>query len=86
MSDKTPLERDIERHERFKVPASMYIIVILLLLCVAAVGVYTFNLQKNLVQKDNEIDLIKEEFRKEKSRLIDKIKQLEKGASQPPSQ
>jgi hypothetical protein len=85
MSDKTPLERDIERHERFKVPASMYIIVILLLLCIAAVGFYTFNLQKALVQKDSEIDLIKEDFIKEKKRLVDKIKQLEKSASKQPS-
>jgi hypothetical protein len=85
MSDKTPLERDIERHERFKVPASMYIIVILLLACVAAVGFYTFNLQKDLVRKDNEIDLIKEDFIKEKKRLMDKIKQLEKSASKQPS-
>ncbi len=80
MSDKTPLERDIERHERFKVPASMYIIVVLLLICVAAVGVYTFTLQKSLLDKDSEIAMIKDEFRKEKSSLIEKIKQLERDA------
>ena len=85
MSDKTPLERDIERHERFRVPVSMYIIVILMLISLAAVGVYTFNLQKSLLKKDNEIALMKEEFLKEKSRLVDKIKQLEKGASKQPS-
>ena len=69
MSDKTPLELDIERHERFRVPASMYIIVILLLISVAAVGVYTFNLQKSLMKKNNEIALMKEEFLKEKKQV-----------------
>ena len=86
MSDKTPLERDIELHERFRVPASMYIIVILLLISVAAIGVYTFNLQKDLVQKDIEIALMKEEFRKEKSRLIEKIQQLGKSKPEQPSE
>lgn len=85
MSDKTPLERDIELNERFRVPASMYIIVILLLICVAAVGVYTFNLQKRLMNKDSEIYQIKDEFRKEKSRLVDKIKQLEKSTPKQPA-
>jgi hypothetical protein len=85
MSDKTALERDIELNERFRVPASMYIIVILLLISVAAIGVYTFNLQKSLVKKDGEIVLMKEEFLKEKNRLIDKITQMEKSTSKKPS-
>jgi len=82
MSDKTPLERDLERNERFKVPLSMYILVILLLACVAAVGFYTFNLQQDLLKKDQDVALIKEKFRNEKDGLIERIKKLEKEAKE----
>lgn len=78
MSDKTSLERDIERNERFRVPFRMYILVVLLLISVGAAGVYSLNLQKVLMGKDKEIVLIKEKFRKEKVELLGKIKQLEK--------
>lgn len=78
MSDKTPLERDLEQHERLKVPPSMYIIVILLLISIGAIGVYTFSLQQALLQKDADIARLKDEFRKEKADLANRIKTLEK--------
>lgn len=77
MSDKTPLERDIERNEQYKVPASVTILIVLLLLGLGVIGVYTFDLKQKLSAKDDEIKLLKKQFRTEKVGLLSRMKKVE---------
>lgn len=80
MSERTPLERDIEHHERARIPFMVYVMVILLFISVGFLGAYTVDLKKNIEKKDREIALMKEQFLKEKVALLGKIKELEKEA------
>jgi hypothetical protein len=82
MEDKTRLELEIEHQERYKIPISVKILTVLLLIALCAAGVYIYNLKQNLLKKEQELTLMKDDFQKEKVELLSRIKQLEaEGAS-----
>jgi hypothetical protein len=72
MTDKTRLELDIEQLEKLRTPVMVKIVIFFLLLCLCAVGAYTFSLKQELSAKEQEIVLMKE-----KIELLGRIKQLE---------
>jgi hypothetical protein len=76
--DKSRLEREIERQELCRKPIGIYFLIFLLLIGLFAVGVYTLRLKEDLSKKEQEIILMKENFQKERVRLLDRIKVLEK--------
>ncbi len=76
MSDKTPLERDIETHERYKTPVSVVVLIILLLLGLGVIGVYTFDLKQQLSEKEHQLVLQKKKFHAEKVDLLNRIKEM----------
>ena len=78
MPDKTRLELDIEHLEKLRTPATFKIVILLLLLCLCAVGAYTFSLKQELFLKEQEIVLIKE-----KMQLLGKVKQFEDKHTDP---
>lgn len=77
MSDKSPIELDIERRELVRKPLSFFIIIAFLSLCLGALGVYTFKIRQELLKKEQEITLIKDSFDEEKVILVNKIRMLE---------
>lgn len=77
MSDKTPLERDIERNEMFRTPIGIKILIILLVAGFCAVGIYALDLKHDLSAKEQEIALIKDIFQEERVELIEELKRLE---------
>ncbi len=77
MSDKTPLERDIERYEMFRTPIGIKILIAILIAGFCAAGIYALDLRQNLSEKEQEIALIKDAFQKEKVELIGELKRLE---------
>jgi len=76
MEDKTPLERDIERHELSRTPLKMKILILLLLIGLISVSIYSLKLRSMLRLKEQEISEIKEIFQKERVELISQIKRL----------
>ncbi len=78
MSDKTPLERDIETHERYKTPVSVVVLIILLLLGLGIIVAYTFDLKQQLSDKEHQLVLQKNKFLEEKVDLLNRIKELKK--------
>lgn len=76
MSEKTQLEREIERRELVKKPPGLLVLVAFLCVCIGALGVYTFKLKQELSIKEQEITLIKNNFDKEKELLINEIRKL----------
>ncbi len=83
MSDKTPLERDLEHYERSSVPFSIYVLILLLILCIGALGIYATNLQKRLDEQTGEMLLMQEGHRTEMVELLKRIKKLEHQPEQP---
>lgn len=78
MSDKSQLEREIERRELVRKPLSVLVLIAFLSIGLGALGVYTFKLKQELSIKEQEIVLIKNNFDKEKVDLLNKIRRLEK--------
>jgi|Deesub1362A_J573_1020465.scaffolds.fasta_scaffold06318_3 Tfp pilus assembly protein PilO len=76
MEDKTPLERDIERHELSRTPLKVKILIFLLLIGLLGVSFYSFKLRSMLQMKEQEISEIKEMFQKERVELISQMKRL----------
>jgi len=76
MEDKTPLERDIERHELSRTPLKVKILVFLLMIGLIGASFYAFKLKSMLQMKEQEISEIKEMFQKERIELISQIKRL----------
>jgi len=76
MEDKTPLERDIERIELFKTPLSVKILLVLLIACVAVLGIYAIDLKKKVSAKEQEIAEMKDDFQDERLELIQEIRRL----------
>jgi hypothetical protein len=81
MSDKTPLEIDIELHEKYRIPASIYILIILLTAGLLVIGVYSLNLKQELSHKNSEIDLLKKNYQAEKQSLLNEVRKLKKSLS-----
>ena len=77
MSDKTQLETEIERQEMARKPRGIFILVALLLICLAAAGAYALKFRHDLSIKEKELSLIKYNCDNEKAAFSNKIKELE---------
>lgn len=77
MLDKTRLEHDIESREILRTPAGVRIFIALLLIVICAIGAYSYGLKQDIRRKDAEIARIKDDFRKEKNKLLTKIKKYD---------
>jgi hypothetical protein len=77
MLEKTRLEWEIEHHERYRTSPLIRFLLFLLIMGLCAVGVYTFLLRQELSKKEQEIILMRENFHKEKTKLLDRIRFLE---------
>jgi len=78
MSDKSPLEKDIERHELVKMPARVIVLFAFMLFGLGVLGIYSFKLRQELFINRQEIALIKSSFEKKSAELLNKIRMLEK--------
>ncbi len=77
MSDKTPLERDIETRELVRTPIIIKLLILILLSGLIAITFYTLFLKQELIRKDQEIIIMQEKFQNEKSMYIGKLKKLQ---------
>lgn len=77
MLEKTRLEWEIERHERYRTSPLVRFLLFLLIIGLCAVGAYIFLLKQELSRKEQEIILMRENFQKEKAMLLDRIRSLE---------
>lgn len=77
MSDKTQLEREIERQEMARKPRGFLILAALLLICLAAAGAFAIKFRHDLSIKEKELSLIKYNCNNEKTAFSNKIKELE---------
>jgi len=77
MLDKTRLEHDIESREIIRTPASVRLFIAFLLIVICAIGAYSYNLRQEIKNKDEEISGIKDNFKKETNKLLNKIKKYE---------
>ena len=76
MSDKTPLERDIETRELVRTPGIIKLLILILLSGLIVVTVYTLILKQELIGKDQQIILMQEKHQNEKSMFIKELKEL----------
>ena len=76
MSDKTPLERDIETRELVRTPGIIKLLILILLSGLVVVTVYTLFLKQELIKKDQQIILMQEKHQNEKSMFIKELKEL----------
>ncbi len=76
MSEKSPLEKAIERQELVRKPFSMLVLIIILSFSFGALGVYTYKIRQELSIKDKKIISLKNSFEREKTGLLNEIKRL----------
>ena len=76
MSDKTPLERDIETRELVRTPVIIKLLILILFSGLFIVTLYSFILKQELVKKNQQIILMQEKFLNEKSLLFGELKEL----------
>jgi len=77
-TDKTPLEKDIERREMVKIPLSAFILLIILSISLGMLGVYTIKLRQELSIKEQEIALINRNYNNEQKKLLNEIERLKR--------
>jgi hypothetical protein len=78
MTDKSQLEKDIERREFIRKPLSVLVLIALLSIGLGVLGVYTFELKQELLTREQEIISVKNDCDKKKTRLLNRIRELEK--------
>jgi hypothetical protein len=78
MSDKTPLERDIETRELVRTPGIIKLLIFILFSGLVIVTLYSFVLKQELVKKDQKIILMQDKFLNEKSLLLGELKEMRK--------
>ncbi len=76
MSDKTPLEREIETRELVRTPGIIKLLILILMSGLFIVTLYTFVLKQEIIVKDQKIILLQEKFLNEKSLLLEELKEL----------
>ena len=85
MSEKTPLERDIEHHERARTPGSVKTMIVLLFISLLLAGLYSYRLNSELLKRERKTVVMIENFDKERAALLRQIKQLQaKGLPEEP--
>lgn len=57
MTDKSPLERDIEIQERYKIPAWVYFVITILIAMLVASAIYVVQLKKELSAAKKELQV-----------------------------
>jgi len=77
MSDKTPLEKDLEQHELVRTPWRVKVFILLVVAGLCIIGLYSYDLQKKLLTKEKEITELRELYQEERNELLDEIKSLE---------
>ena len=77
MSDKTPLEKDLEQRELVRTPWRVKVFIILVVAGLCIIGLYSYDLQKKLLTKEKEISELRELYQEERNELLDEIKSLE---------
>ena len=77
MEDKSPLERDIETQEMYRIPLITKVIILLLAVGLGVAGSYAFKLKQDLSMQKQEMTTMKESFQKEKVKYVGTIKRLE---------
>lgn len=78
MSEKSPLEKDIERRELLKVPSSVILFIVLLLVCIGVLAFYANTIRQELTMKKQDINLLKSDFNQKESKFTNEIMRLEK--------
>lgn len=76
-TDKTPLEREIEKRELSQSPSFLYIIIVVLFIFTVALGSYTFILNKEKATHENTLITIQESLNNEIISLRQTIDQLQ---------
>ena len=76
MSDKTPLERDIETRELVRTPVIIKLLILILFSGLFVVTLYSFVLKQEILVKNQKIILMQEKFLNEKSLLLEELKEL----------
>ncbi len=76
MSDKTPLERDIETRELIRTSGIIKLLIFILLSGLIVVTLYTFVLKQKIMKKDHQIILMQEKFRNENSQLLRELREM----------
>ena len=76
MSDKTPLERDLETRELVRTPGIMKLLILILLSGLFVTTIYSFVLKQEIMKKDQEIIRMQEKFQNEKSQFLQELKEL----------
>ena len=74
MSDKSPLERDIEIQEHYRIPAGVYIFIALLIAALAVSGFYIFELKRELSSAKKDLKAVQEEPQKVKNESLILVK------------
>ncbi len=78
MSEKSRLEIEIENKEATRKPLSCLILIALLSIALGALGVYAYKLKQDISIHEEEKVLIEQEFKQEKTDLLDRIEKLKK--------
>ena len=76
MSDKTPLERDIETRELVRTPGIIKLIILILSSALIIVSLYTLFLKQEMMKKDQKILLMQEKYQNERSILLEELREL----------
>ncbi len=80
MLDKTKLEHDIEQYEETAVPLWARLLNIVLFVIICSLGLYSFKLNQDISDMEEELVIIKENHSKERSELLKNINKLENSA------
>ncbi len=76
MSDKTPLERDIETRELVRTPGIIKLLIFILLTGLFVVTIYSIVLKQEILKKDQKIMRMQEKFQNEKTLFLQELKEL----------
>jgi hypothetical protein len=78
MSEKSPLEMDVERRELLKVPFGAVFFIALLLICIGMLGFYAYRLRQIIAIQSHEIILLKSDLNKKETKFTNQILRLER--------
>jgi predicted Holliday junction resolvase-like endonuclease len=69
----------------YRTPPGVILLIILLILALFASGIYIYKLRQDIIRKDQEITMMRENLQREKAKLLSKIKQFENKTKTPTS-
>lgn len=77
MTQKTPLEKDIERHELVKIPPFPLFLIAVISIALGVISIYSYNLRHELLLVRQETAVMKSGFDKKTAELLNRISMLE---------